>query len=220
MNKPRTAITPTRDENYAEWYQQVVRAADLAENSAVRGCMVIKPWGYALWENMQSVLDRMFKETRRGSHEANLLAAAAREVDVATGNTSELDNFRTSRPEQAAMVRVIWESPDIPESPMVWHSALPAQVRQRVAHFVYNFGARDEEEKGILWNINKVTAWRRSSNRQLVTIADLEMFNARQRIMNDAAMTDAVKMQKVDEVTRRGLGDRIVYVDRGETVTL
>ncbi|HEU4486143.1 MAG TPA: proline--tRNA ligase [Povalibacter sp.] len=62
-NKPRTAITPTRDENYAEWYQQVIKAADLAENSAVRGCMVIKPWGYSLWENMQRVLDDMFKAT-------------------------------------------------------------------------------------------------------------------------------------------------------------
>ena len=60
---PQTAITPTRDQHYAEWYQQVVRAADLAENSPVRGCMVIKPWGYALWENMQRVLDRMFKDT-------------------------------------------------------------------------------------------------------------------------------------------------------------
>src|SRR5262245_45294264 len=62
-SKPRTAITPTREENYAEWYQQVVRGADLAENSAVRGCMVIKPWGYALWENMQRSLDDMFKAT-------------------------------------------------------------------------------------------------------------------------------------------------------------
>nr|WP_298722555.1 proline--tRNA ligase [uncultured Steroidobacter sp.] len=59
----KTAITPTRGENYAEWYQQVIRAADLAENSAVRGCMVIKPWGYSLWENMQRVLDEMFKAT-------------------------------------------------------------------------------------------------------------------------------------------------------------
>src|ERR1700719_4339376 len=60
---PQTAIQPTRDEDYAEWYQQVVRAADLAENSPVRGCMVIKPWGYALWENIQRDLDAMFKET-------------------------------------------------------------------------------------------------------------------------------------------------------------
>jgi prolyl-tRNA synthetase len=59
----KTAISPTREENYAEWYQQVVRAADLAEVSPVRGCMVIKPWGYAIWENMQQQLDRMFKDT-------------------------------------------------------------------------------------------------------------------------------------------------------------
>ncbi len=64
MNKaPKTAITPTRIEDYPEWYQQVIKHADLAENSPVRGCMVIKPWGYALWENMQRQLDKMFKET-------------------------------------------------------------------------------------------------------------------------------------------------------------
>jgi prolyl-tRNA synthetase len=61
--KAETAISPTRAENYPEWYQQVIKAADLAENSPVRGCMVIKPWGYALWENIQKTLDRMFKET-------------------------------------------------------------------------------------------------------------------------------------------------------------
>ena len=60
---PKTAVSPTRSEDYAEWYQQVVRAADLAENSPVRGCMVIKPWGYQLWENIRAVLDRMFRDT-------------------------------------------------------------------------------------------------------------------------------------------------------------
>jgi prolyl-tRNA synthetase len=59
----KSAITPTRAEDYPEWYQQVVRAADLAENSDVRGCMVIKPWGYAIWENIQRRLDAMFKAT-------------------------------------------------------------------------------------------------------------------------------------------------------------
>lgn len=64
MNKkPKTAISPTRNEDYPEWYQQVIKHADLAETSPVRGCMVIKPWGYALWENMQRGLDKMFKDT-------------------------------------------------------------------------------------------------------------------------------------------------------------
>ncbi|MDD4275172.1 MAG: proline--tRNA ligase [Desulfobacter postgatei] len=61
--KVKTAITPTREEDYSQWYQEVVKASDMAENSPVRGCMVIKPWGYAIWENIQRQMDAMFKET-------------------------------------------------------------------------------------------------------------------------------------------------------------
>lgn len=53
----------TRSEDYSKWYNELVVKADLAENSGVRGCMVIKPYGYAIWEKMQAELDRMFKET-------------------------------------------------------------------------------------------------------------------------------------------------------------
>jgi prolyl-tRNA synthetase len=63
MGKQKSAITPTRAEDYPEWYQQVVKASDLAERSSVRGCMVIKPWGYSLWENIVREMDDMFKET-------------------------------------------------------------------------------------------------------------------------------------------------------------
>jgi len=53
----------TRAENYSKWYNDLVVRADLAENSDVRGCMVIKPYGYAIWEKIQAQLDKMFKET-------------------------------------------------------------------------------------------------------------------------------------------------------------
>jgi prolyl-tRNA synthetase len=59
----KTGISPTRSDDYPEWYQQVIRAADMAEASPVRGCMVIKPWGYAVWENVREALDGMFKAT-------------------------------------------------------------------------------------------------------------------------------------------------------------
>ncbi len=59
----KTAISPNRSQNYPEWYQQVITAADMAENSPVRGCMVIKPWGYAIWEAIQHDLDQRFKAT-------------------------------------------------------------------------------------------------------------------------------------------------------------
>ncbi|MGL5562639.1 MAG: aminoacyl--tRNA ligase-related protein, partial [Tannerellaceae bacterium] len=62
MAKELKELTP-RSESYSQWYQDLVIKADLAENSAVRGCMVIKPYGYAIWEKMQRYLDDMFKET-------------------------------------------------------------------------------------------------------------------------------------------------------------
>lgn len=62
MAKELKELTP-RGVNYSQWYQDLVIKADLAENSAVRGCMVIKPYGYAIWEKMQRILDDMFKET-------------------------------------------------------------------------------------------------------------------------------------------------------------
>ncbi|MGB2554680.1 MAG: proline--tRNA ligase, partial [Flavobacteriaceae bacterium] len=52
-----------RAEDYSKWYNELVVKADLAENSGVRGCMVIKPYGYAIWEKMQAALDQMFKDT-------------------------------------------------------------------------------------------------------------------------------------------------------------
>ncbi|NWK56273.1 proline--tRNA ligase [Verrucomicrobiaceae bacterium N1E253] len=61
--KQQTAIQPTRSDDFPEWYQQVIRAADMAENSETRGCMVIKPWGYGIWELIQQQLDVRFKET-------------------------------------------------------------------------------------------------------------------------------------------------------------
>jgi len=60
--KPRTAIAPTREENFPEWYQQVIKAADLAENSPVRGCMTVKPNGWAIWENMVNIFDPWLKD--------------------------------------------------------------------------------------------------------------------------------------------------------------
>src|SRR5437868_9791111 len=59
----KSAISPRRSEDFPEWYQQVVRAAELAESSDVRGCMVIRPWGFGIWENMQRQLDAMFRAT-------------------------------------------------------------------------------------------------------------------------------------------------------------
>ncbi len=63
-NKPKkTAMRTIREVDFPQWYQEVIKEADMAENSGVRGCMVIKPWGYGIWENLQARLDRRIKET-------------------------------------------------------------------------------------------------------------------------------------------------------------
>jgi prolyl-tRNA synthetase len=118
MSQPqqeKTAITPRRDEDFPEWYQQVVRAADLAENSDVRGCMVIKPWGYGIWENMQRVLDGMFKATgHRNAYfplfipmsylakEAEHVEGFAKECAVVTHHRLEADGKGGLRPAPSA----------------------------------------------------------------------------------------------------------------------
>src|ERR1700729_2081934 len=111
----KTAITPTRAEDFPEWYQQVVRAADLAENSDVRGCMVIKPWGFGMWENIQRHLDRMFKDTGHKNayfplliplsyfeKEAAHVAGFAKECAVVTHHRLEIGPDGKMRPAPSA----------------------------------------------------------------------------------------------------------------------
>lgn len=88
----QSAISPTRAENFPEWYQQVIKAADMAENSEVRGCMVIKPWGYAIWELIQKDLDQRFKDTGHTNAYFPLLIPVsylAKEAEHAEGFATE-----------------------------------------------------------------------------------------------------------------------------------
>jgi len=117
MTEQKNAISPRRDEDFPEWYQQVVRAADMAENSDVRGCMVIKPWGYGIWEAMQRTLDRMFKATgHRNAYfplfiplsylakEAAHVEGFAKECAVVTHHRLESDGAGGLRPAPSAQL--------------------------------------------------------------------------------------------------------------------
>ena len=118
MSEPaqaKTAITPRREEDFPEWYQQVIRAAEMAEPSDVRGCMVIRPWGYGIWENMQRALDAMFKATgHRNAYfplfiplsylqkEADHVEGFAKECAVVTHHRLEVGPDGKMRPAPAA----------------------------------------------------------------------------------------------------------------------
>ena len=147
--------------------------------------------------------DALFKEVKRASHLDNLNRVAKGEVDLATNNTTELDIFKQANPDLAKNIRVIWESPDIPESPLVWRLALPLATRKKAQDFIVSFGKTGEEEQ-MLREMNNLTGFRKSSNLQLVPIADLEMFNTRQRLSNDKGLNAEERTQKIDEAIRRG----------------
>jgi len=105
MQPHKSAICPTREEDYPEWYQQVIRAADLADHAPVRGCMVIKPWGYAIWEKIHGALDGMIKATGHKNayfplfiplsflqKEAQHVEGFAKECAIVTHHRLELDS--------------------------------------------------------------------------------------------------------------------------------
>src|ERR1700726_2541723 len=110
-NEAKTAISPRRDQDFPEWYQQVIRAAELAESSEVRGCMVIRAWGFGIWENMQRQLDVMFRATgHRNAYfplfiplsyfakEAEHVEGFAKECAVVTHTRLELDENGKMKP--------------------------------------------------------------------------------------------------------------------------
>lgn len=120
-NTPKTAIVPTRNDDYPEWYQQVIKESDMAEMSHVRGCMVIKPWGYGIWDNLKNELDAKIKETGHDNayfpmfiplsfmeKEAAHVEGFAKECAVVTHHRLELKDKRlipTSPLEEPLVVR-------------------------------------------------------------------------------------------------------------------
>src|SRR6266568_228759 len=107
---PKTAISPRRDEDFPEWYQQVIRAAELAEPSDVRGCMVIRPWGYGIWENMQRQLDTLIRATGHRNAYFPLfipLSYFAKEAEHVEGFAKEcavVTHYRLKMDEEAGLV--------------------------------------------------------------------------------------------------------------------
>jgi prolyl-tRNA synthetase len=144
----RSAISLRRNDGFSEWYQAVIIEAGLAERSSVRGCMVIKPWGYAIWENMQSVLDRKFKElgvqncyfplfvpVSLFEKEAAHVVGFAQEVAVVTHSKLENVNgkFVPTNPIEVPLVVRPTSEMIIGESLSKWvksHRDLPIKVNQ------------------------------------------------------------------------------------------
>lgn len=141
-----------------------------------------------------------FKTARNASHGANIQAVLARQVDVATNNTEEMDKLKANKPELASQLRVLWESPLIPSDPFVWRKDLDPAVKAKLKNFVLNYAKTDEQQKTILKNIYNYGGFRESSNDQLTPIRQLELFKDRSKVESDTALDAATRAKQLAEI--------------------
>jgi phosphonate transport system substrate-binding protein len=155
------------------------------------------PGYYAFGRNHVDPL-KGFKRTVRANHETNLLAVVNKQVDVATNNTENWDRFAITHPEQIKEVREIWRSPIIPSDPLVWRKDLDAATKQKVREFLLGYG-KQPREKAILEKLG-YSAFRASSDTQLITIRQIELAKARNAAEADTSLSADEKAKKLHEI--------------------
>ena len=144
-----------------------------------------------------------FKTIRSASHGANLQAILAKQLDVATNNTEEIDKLKATKPEQLEKINVIWTSPLIPSDPFVWRKDLDASVKAKIKSFVLAYATTDASEKAILKNIYGYGGFRESNNDQLIPIRQLELFRDRTKISSDEKLSVDEKAKLVANIDKK-----------------
>lgn len=142
-----------------------------------------------------------FKRTVRANHETNLLAVVNKQVDVATNNTEAVHRLVQTRPEDAKQVREIWRSPLIASDPIVWRKDMDEATKAKVRDFMLSYGKTDREQ-AILQNIG-YSAFRASSNAQLVPVRQIELARERTKIETDTAMAADERSRKLADIDAR-----------------
>lgn len=144
---------------------------------------------------------RSFKVMRQANHEANLVAVANRQVDVATNNNESLEKFARRNPDKANEIKVIWKSPLIPSDPMVWRKDLDPQLKAKIRDFMVGYG-KDAREKAALHKIG-ISGFKTSDDHQLLPIRQLELFKQKLALENDTGLPAAEKRMKLDEIQKK-----------------
>lgn len=143
-----------------------------------------------------------FKTIRNASHGANLQAVLARQLDVATNNTEELDKLEATKPELAKELKVIWKSPLIPNDPLVWRKDLDPAVKAKLKGFLLAYGKSDAD-RAVLKNIYNYSGFKESTNEQLVPIRQLELFKDRRKVENDEQYSADEKTKLITEIDKK-----------------
>lgn len=144
-----------------------------------------------------------FKTIRNASHGANIQAVLAKQLDVATNNTEEMDKLEATKPELHKELKVIWKSPLIPSDPFVWRKDLDPAVKAKVKSFVLGYAKTDPAEKAVLKNILNYGGFRESNNDQLIPTRQLELFKDRRKVENDEQYNAEEKAKLIGEIDKK-----------------
>ena len=143
-----------------------------------------------------------FKTIRNASHGANIQAVLARQLDVATNNTEEIDKLEATKPEVAKELKVIWKSPLIPNDPIVWRKDLDPAIKAKIKGFMLAYGKSDSD-KAVLKAIYNYSGFKESTNEQLVPIRQLELFKDRRKVENDEQYSADEKAKLIAEIDKK-----------------
>jgi len=162
---------------------------------------------YYAWARNNIDITKHFGRVLPGNHESNMLAVSSKQVDVATGNTEDLERFEKNQPERFKNIRVIWKSPLIPSDPIAWRSDLPAEAKNKIKAFFLDYGhptaGKSEAEVKRQVAVLRELQWglfKPSSNKQLLPIREVALFRDKLKVQNDASLSDQDKQAKLREI--------------------
>jgi phosphonate transport system substrate-binding protein len=162
---------------------------------------------YYIWAKKGITPDEHFKEVRNANHEANNLAVAAKQVDFATNNTMAQKRFQKNFPNKAKNIKIIWQSPLIPNDPICWRKDLPDETKARIkgAFLAYGrFGSDAKREREILAGIASGWApFNNSDNRQLIPIRQIQLVKDKLKIQKNKDLNDSQRAQRIAEIEKQ-----------------
>lgn len=144
-----------------------------------------------------------FKISRSANHEANALAVANKQVDVATNNSENLEKLKDRQLAKFNDLKIIWTSPLIPLDPMVMSKNLPEATKSKIKTFFYNYAKTDAREKEIVMKISKLSGFKPSTNEQLKPIRQLDLFAMRNKLDSDTTLSAAEKQTKLADIDQK-----------------
>ncbi len=164
---------------------------------------------FYIWARRNLDPNKIFKSVTNAGHEANALSVANKKADVATNNTESLRRLQSSNPTAAENLKVIWQSPLIPNDPFVMRSNLPKATKEKVRAWILSYGrvGTEEEIKAAQDVLSRTSSglgvFNYSSNHQLIPIRQLALVKNKISIENDGSLGDSAKKAQLAEVEKQ-----------------